>query len=415
MNNIAQKTKQLGVFDADALVFDSEIARQRKVLTRCMKEDIPVEQALAGLGLTYEDLRYEKNDALIPTRARYYTLDDFAQKPNKIPVVSFFSGCGGLDLGFETAGFDHVALVEINGLFCETLRFNRPSWTVIGPPSQSGNVSKREELREQLSDIIGISAPFEGVFIGGPPCQPFSIAANQRFNKDGENFKRVGFAHETHGNLLFDYIWLIGQFKPHSFLIENVPGLYDVDGGQQVGKALRSLRRMGYTVHEPVVINAADHNVPQRRERLFIVGTRTGREFTSLTPSKLNIPCYKALQGDLEGLANHETRKHKAESLLRYMVLRYGQRDKLGRVDRLDPNLPSKTVIAGGTAGGGRSHLHPFVPRTLSVREGARLQTFPDDYVFCGSSARQFTQVGNAVPPVLAAQLAIQIRRSFFD
>lgn len=88
--------------------------------------------------------------------------------------------------------------------------------------------------------------------------------------------------------------------------------------------------------------------------------------------------------------------------------------NEIGRVDRLDPRLPSKTVIAGGTKGGGRSHLHPFVPRTLSVRECARLQTFPDDYIFTGANARQFTQVGNAVPPLLAYKLALAIKHSVF-
>lgn len=82
----------------------------------------------------------------------------------------------------------------------------------------------------------------------------------------------------------------------------------------------------------------------------------------------------------------------------------------MGRVDRLSPYLPSKTVIAGGTKGGGRSHLHPYTPRTISVRECARLQTFPDSYVFTGSTARQFTQVGNAVPPLLAYKFALAIK-----
>jgi DNA (cytosine-5)-methyltransferase 1 len=117
--------------------------------------------------------------------------------------------------------------------------------------------------------------------------------------------------------------------------------------------------------------------------------------------------------GTLQAL-NNETRDHKAESILRYMKLDYGQRDQLGRVDRLDPALPSKTVIAGGTKGGGRSHLHPEIPRTLSVRESARLQTFPEDFVFLGPTARQFTQVGNAVPPVLAAQIGISVLNSYF-
>jgi DNA (cytosine-5)-methyltransferase 1 len=94
------------------------------------------------------------------------------------------------------------------------------------------------------------------------------------------------------------------------------------------------------------------------------------------------------------------------------MALPFGGRDKLGRVDRLDPLLPSKTVIAGGTQGGGRSHLHPNSPRTLSARECARLQTFPDSYVFMGSTARQFTQVGNAVPPLMGYQFALSLKAS---
>ena len=93
------------------------------------------------------------------------------------------------------------------------------------------------------------------------------------------------------------------------------------------------------------------------------------------------------------------------------MELGPGDRDHHGRCDRLDPALPSKTVIAGGTGGGGRSHLHPVTPRTLSVRECARLQTFPDDYVFLGPTARQFTQVGNAVPPLLAYRLADELAK----
>src|SRR5690606_5805428 len=111
---------------------------------------------------------------------------------------------------------------------------------------------------------------------------------------------------------------------------------------------------------------------------------------------------------------NHVTREHSAESILRYMMLEFGGRDQLGRVDRLDPTRPSKTVIAGGTKGGGRSHLHPYIPRTLSVRESARIQTFPDNFVFTGPAARQFTQVGNAVPPILGAQMAASILKSFF-
>ena len=127
-----------------------------------------------------------------------------------------------------------------------------------------------------------------------------------------------------------------------------------------------------------------------------------------------HLPAGSVFKRPLSGVANHITRNHNAESIARYMKLDFGKRDKLGRVDRLDPFKPSKTIIAGGTGGGGRSHLHPFIPRTMSVRECARLQTFPDTYRFTGPVARQFTQVGNAVPPVLAYEMACAIYSSIY-
>jgi DNA (cytosine-5)-methyltransferase 1 len=312
----------------------------------------------------------------------------------------------------EAAGYKHVAAFEINDLFCKTLRRNRPHWNVFGPPAHSGDVSKFDEIAESLGSLI--SSPFEGLFVGGPPCQPFSIAANQRFSKSGDNFKRIGYSHEKNGNLLFDFLQLIIEFKPKAFIIENVPGLRDIDGGIQLQSAIEELRVNGYYVERPFVLNAAHYGVPQQRLRLFIVGSRYNRVF------RHPLPCFEAVgAGSIlsnlnSKLHNNETREHRTESIVRYMRLGYGQRDQLGRVDRLDPLLPSKTVIAGGTKGGGRSHLHPEIPRTLSARECARLQTFPDDFVFIGASARQFTQVGNAVPPVLAAQIGNSIFESYF-
>ena len=144
------------------------------------------------------------------------------------------------------------------------------------------------------------------------------------------------------------------------------------------------------------------------------MGFRGNMKWTPPAPSKRRTPCGAVLTDDVAKFRNHEVREHKIESVLRYQVLDFGKRDKLGRVDRLHPFLPSKTVIAGGLSGGGRSHLHPWIPRTLSVRECARLQTFPDKYVFTGPIARQFTQVGNAVPPLLSYRLAESVRRSFY-
>ena len=357
---------------------------------------------------TYDDLAYERCGERAWAGGPAPTLDDLRREPADVPMVSFFAGCGGMDLGFEAAGFKHQCAFEFNELFCRTLRRNRPQWRIFGPPAHPGDVSRVDEIGEALARVV--SNPFEGVFIGGPPCQPFSIASNQRFSKSGENFKRVGFDHKRNGGLLFDYIELVLEFRPAVFVIENVPGLRDIDGGSQLSSAVGALSRAGYDINQPVVLDAADFGVPQRRNRLFVIGTRLGR-WIQLPPARqTHIGCGAVLPNGVPVAPNNETRKHKASSVARYMALDYGARDHMGRVDRLDPSLPAKTVIAGGSGGGGRSHLHPEIPRTLSVRECARLQSFPDDYVFVGPTARQFTQVGNAVPPVLAAQLASEIR-----
>lgn len=316
-------------------------------------------------------------------------------------------------VGNNCTGFDNILSIEVNEIFCNTLRVNNPHKMVIGPPQYSGDISKREELAQILMEH-GITENFPGVFHGGPPCQSFSIAANQRFSKDDDNFKRKGFDDEEKGTLIFDYIWFIKKFRPVAFLIENVAGIMECDNDGRVKKALDSLASDGYTITKPRVLNAANYGVPQNRMRWIVAGTRKNTKIILPEPAAAVTPCGSVFLRSTENVENHVTRKHTAQSICRYMKLPYGGRDKLGRVDRLDPRLPSKTVIAGGTKGGGRSHLHPFVPRTLSVRECARLQTFPDDYIFTGANARQFTQVGNAVPPLLAYKLAMAIKHAVF-
>lgn len=390
----------------------SRVEQQHRILARAAQSARHLSDVLEDSGWSYNDLVYENSRGQRWRGRRPLSLEDCQLDQFGVPVVSFFTGCGGMDLGFEAVGFRHVAAFEINELFCATLRHNRSQWKVFGPPVHSGDVSAFDEVQDTLDSLI--RTPFEGVFIGGPPCQPFSIAANQRFAKWGDNFKRTGFDHETNGNLLFDYIRLILEFMPRAFVIENVPGLRDVDGGRQLRKATNCLEKAGYSVVDPFVLDAANFGIPQQRLRLFVIGYRGKGKFVHPKPQFEQVGAGSVLLNRRQGQHNSETREHKAESILRYMALDYGQRDHLGRVDRLDPALPSKTVIAGGTRGGGRSHLHPEIPRTLSVRECARLQTFPDDYVFLGATARQFTQVGNAVPPVLAAQIARLIRASFF-
>ena len=384
---------------------------QTCLISECLDTDMPLSNKLNTLGLKYNDLRYLNSYTKKWTGRKAASLNDFEKVADGIPFVSLFTGCGGIDLGLEALGFSHVAGFEIHELFCKTLRANRPNWKIFGPPTHSGDISNFEDCEPALSQMI--TTPFEGVFIGGPPCQPFSIAANQRFSKKGENFKRTGFDNKSKGNLLFDYLSLILRFRPKVFVIENVPGLRDIDSGSQLNEAVRIMEKAGYTVEKPKVLNASDYSIPQNRKRLFVVGHRTKHLWQWPEKHEKKVGCGSVLRNQFVDANNAETRQHNAGSIKRYMMLDYGKRDQLGRVDRLDPTLPSKTVIAGGINGGGRSHLHPEVPRTLSVRECARLQTFPDNYIFKGPTARQFTQVGNAVPPVLAAEIGIKLNEFF--
>lgn len=387
--------------------------KQKEMVEYSIKSGIPFEEILLKNGLDYNSLVYSDE-----AKIQDYSFPNFIpvneRKPitSDIPCVSFFSGAGGLDLGFKYAGFETIFDIEINEMFCNTLRANGAK-KVLGPPDFSGNMQDYESVIARL-EKEGLQRNFQGIFHGGPPCQSFSIAANQRFSKDGKNFKRTGFQHEEYGNLLFCYINIITHFMPETFLIENVDGLLTIDGGIQAKKACELLEKAGYFVAIPTVVNAADFGVPQKRMRTIIVGSR---KCNFIFPNKINnhIPSGSVFTFPITTSESNIPRNHKVESLMRYMILEFGQRDKLGRVDRLNPLLPSKTIIAGGTGGGGRSHLHPFIPRTMTVRECARLQTFPDNYIFIGSVARQFTQVGNAVPPILGYELACAIYNSIYE
>lgn len=388
------------------------IDEQNKILHQSVERGVKLSELLEEDHCSYDDLRYSDElyfDAHDNPFSAVTTMEGVPHYDDGIPAVSFFTGAGGMDIGFKYAGFNNIIGIEHMPLFCQTLRHNNPEQFVIGPPNYAGDISRREEIAAILREH-GVNEGFNGVFHGGPPCQSFSIAANQRFNKDGDKFKRTGFEDVEKGTLIFDYIWYIRQFKPLAFLIENVAGIIECDTEGRIKKALDGLSDIGYTITEPNVVDATFYGVPQHRRRWIAMGTRGQHQIETPAPQMNETPCGSVFMRSLTGISNHLTRKHNAESVLRYSRLKPGERDKLGRVDRLDPFKPSKTVVAGGLKGGGRSHLHPFSPRTISVRECARLQTFPDNYEFIGTPARQFTQVGNAVPPMLAYHFALAIK-----
>ena len=236
--------------------------KQLRLIEKSIRTGQPFDQALLEAGWTYDDLRYERSRLKEWTGPPPLRLDQLSQKGTGSQghrFVSFFTGCGGMDIGLEAAGWKHLAAFEVNEVFCDTLRRNRSNWTLFGPPTHSGDVSQFDEVAALLGEMI--DSPFDGLFAGGPPCQPFSIAANQRFAKSGDNFKRIGFAHPDNGNLLAAFIRLVVAFKPRVFLIENVLGLRDVDNGSQLANAIGHLRQNGFDVCKPWILDAADYGI----------------------------------------------------------------------------------------------------------------------------------------------------------
>lgn len=317
-------------------------------------------------------------------------------------------------MGFRWAGFETVAGVEIKQFACETLNKNEPNMKVFGPPKYNGDV--RNFSLDTLKELTGDNEI--DIISGGPPCQPFSVAASQRFLKDDDRYKRKGDKDCEKGNLLPEYIRIINEIRPKVFVIENVAALISWNDGKFLTESLKQLSPE-YDYSKPCAVHAHRFGVPQYRERMIIIGTRVKGKRPMFNDETVKLDRVFTVDDALKDFPknplNHQLRNHSSESIARYNKLKYGERDHKGRVDRLDPNQPAKTVIAGGENGGGRSHLHPYLPRTTSPRECARFQTFPDDFELCGTMSRQFTQVGNAVPPLLAYFIAAYIKSYIFD
>lgn len=328
--------------------------------------------------------------------------------------LSLFAGCGGIDLGFQWAGFETVVGVEIKQFACDTLKKNHPNIKVFGPPEYDGDV--RKFSIKTLKEMIGNTEI--DIISGGPPCQPFSVAASQRFYKYDERYKRKGDQDIEKGNLLPEYIRVINEIRPKVFVIENVAALISWNDGKFLSESLKALDSE-YVYSTPCAIHAHRFGVPQYRERMIIIGTRVKDKHPMFNDETVKLDRIFTVDDALsffpEKPLNHQLRKHTPESIARYSKLKFGERDHKGRVDRLDPRQPAKTVIAGGENGGGRSHLHPYLPRTTSPRECARFQTFPDDFELCGTMSRQFTQIGNAVPPLLAYFIATYVKSYILD
>lgn len=313
-------------------------------------------------------------------------------------VLSLFTGAGGLDIGFEAAGFETVACVDNDPESCKTLRYNRPGW-VVHQLDIRQYVPSEEEKR---ADVV----------IGGPPCQGFSTAGKGDPD-DPRNF------------LWREYLRIVRDVNPRAVLLENVAGMMLRKNRHHLDGLLRALESLGYRCAFDV-LNAADFGVPQVRRRLIVVGLRDDMPNLPLAPAGAPRGTVRHEISDLVGQVrpelNHVPNSHAAPVVERWDRLAYEESDPLYHRSRVHPDKPAPTIRAGGGYGPNGNHLagfHPPIhysePRQLTVREAARLQSFPDEWIFQGSKTAQGRQVGNAVPPRLAQAVARHLHALLID
>lgn len=332
-------------------------------------------------------------------------------------VISLYTGAGGLDYGFESAGFRTAVCLELDSRCCETLRHNR-RWPII--ERDIAKVSTAEILR-----AARLRPRQAAALIGGPPCQPFSKSG---FWVTGEA-KRLN---DPRASTIDEYMRVLEEAQPRAFLLENVEGLGfrgKDEGLQLVSERLNVINERLGTRYEANVatLNAADFGVPQQRRRLFIVGSRDGKPFTFPSPTHGSAPdqlhpyvtSWDALHDLQEPLDENVNTQGKWARLL--PTIPEGQ-NYLFHTDRgegepifgwrrrywsfllkLAKDQPSWTIQAQPGPATGPFH---WDNRRLTKREMARLQTFPDDVEICGTLADAQRQLGNAVPSLLAETLA---------
>jgi len=318
-------------------------------------------------------------------------------------LISLFCGGGGLDLGLSFAGFGTRVASDVAPAFVDSVVGNLPH----AKACKEDALQLTKERLCALADTNNID-----LVAAGPPCQSFSILGSR------------GALADPRGKLALKYFDLIAEIRPKAFLFENVPGLLSVNNGEDWRKLVSYAKeKTGYFLHS-ARLNAASFGIPQFRERIIVVGLRQNVKFefpTLPTGPKANeiiaaivdrngegIPSSWALES-VTGLPNHDIREHGLRVKTRYMKVAPGGRDRTDHTDRIDPDRPSGTVLVGSGAGGGRPHIHPAEPRVITVREAARLQSFPDWYVFQGTNTAQYRQIGNAVPPLLAFEVGKKI------
>ena len=330
--------------------------------------------------------------------------------------IELFAGAGGLALGLEKAGFSHVLLNEVDHDACSTLRRNRLNWNVV---EQDIRALSFEELRGKV-DLLS----------GGFPCQAFSYAGKQ------------GGFNDTRGTLFFELARAVKEVQPKVFMAENVKGLLAHDGGRTLETIKNVIRELGYTLVEPRVLKAILYQVPQKRERLILVAIRN--DYAGKVQFGWPAPYHRIMtlrdaffKGELydtdvpmsEG-QKYPPKKQKVMELVpmggywrdlpieiqkEYMGGSYElEGGKTGMARRLSLDEPSLTLTCA-PAQKQTERCHPTETRPLTVREYARIQTFPDNWEFAGALNSRYKQIGNAVPVNLAYAVGRSLVRLLND
>lgn len=324
--------------------------------------------------------------------------------------VSLFAGGGGMSLGLKKAGFHSLLVTDVEESAAKTLAHNFPDSQVI-------HADVRRLTKPQLTKATG--AKEIDVVVGGPPCQGFTTIGDQN-PADPRNSLFLSFSNVVR--------WL----NPKCFLMENVNYLRTQYGGRFEREIVSAFEGLGYRVWV-TTLNAADYGVPQNRKRVFFFGTRLDSDFawpspTHGGPNKAHRTVWSAIADLIDSddeVANHSFLRHGEVVVSRYRLIPEGGRmpppselpEALRRKNfgntykRLHRDKPSLTLVPGNNA----FPIHPVSDRSLSPREAARLQTFPDHHVFYGSRAEQCKLVGNAVPPLLAQRIAESILKHVIE
>ena len=362
---------------------------------------------------------------------------------NNQPIcISLFTGAYGLDLGLEQAGFHTVSVVEKDKDAVKTIALNRPYLQESAIPRELEKVTSQELLEEggRVLNLGRALLPGEiDLVTGGPPCQPFSTAGKR------------GSVMDPRGSLFIDFIRIVKEVQPRFFLMENVRGLLsaslrhspinqrgkdypalelDEMNGAALKVVLAEMKELGYNVVYNL-LEAADYGVPQNRSRVVFIGSRDGEAATfplaKYSKDGKFLPKWKTLKDALTDFVDipPEFISYSENRLKFLRLLQAGQNlrnlpeelqkeamggaynsggGKVGFYRRLSWNKPSPTITTSPQQKA-TDMCHPVELRPLTVRESAKIQTFPDDWIFYGSISSKYKQIGNAVPVLLAKEL----------